>query len=90
MIFILSLNCTINGEDNQLLQSYAVNTSACSKGKHSMYFIANILIQIAADEPPPKGCTLFFAVHGEKTCEFESLGKLLQTASERYLLNFET
>lgn len=55
-----------------------------------MYFIANILIQIAADEPPPKGCTLFFAVHGEKTCEFESLGKLLQTASERYLLNFET
>uniref|UniRef100_A0A8C3BCE6 UDP-glucose ceramide glucosyltransferase-like 1 n=1 Tax=Cairina moschata TaxID=8855 RepID=A0A8C3BCE6_CAIMO len=39
--------------------------------------------QIAADEPPPKGCTLFFAVHGEKTCEFESLGKLLQTASER-------
>uniref|UniRef100_A0A493U0X3 UDP-glucose glycoprotein glucosyltransferase 1 n=1 Tax=Anas platyrhynchos platyrhynchos TaxID=8840 RepID=A0A493U0X3_ANAPP len=38
---------------------------------------------IAADEPPPKGCTLFFAVHGEKTCEFESLGKLLQTASER-------
>uniref|UniRef100_A0A672UDS4 UDP-glucose ceramide glucosyltransferase-like 1 n=1 Tax=Strigops habroptila TaxID=2489341 RepID=A0A672UDS4_STRHB len=39
--------------------------------------------QIAADEPPPKGCTLFFAVHGDKTCEFESLGNLLQGASER-------
>uniref|UniRef100_A0A8C4VA49 UDP-glucose ceramide glucosyltransferase-like 1 n=1 Tax=Falco tinnunculus TaxID=100819 RepID=A0A8C4VA49_FALTI len=39
--------------------------------------------QIAADEPPPKGCTLFFAVHGEKTCEFDSLENLLQAASER-------
>uniref|UniRef100_A0A8C0FIK8 UDP-glucose ceramide glucosyltransferase-like 1 n=1 Tax=Bubo bubo TaxID=30461 RepID=A0A8C0FIK8_BUBBB len=39
--------------------------------------------QIAADEPPPKGCTLFFAVHGEKTCEFDSLGNLLRAASER-------
>ncbi|XP_010566515.1 PREDICTED: UDP-glucose:glycoprotein glucosyltransferase 1 isoform X3 [Haliaeetus leucocephalus] len=39
--------------------------------------------QIAADEPPPKGCTLFFAVHGETTCEFDSLGNLLQAASER-------
>ncbi|POI20413.1 hypothetical protein CIB84_015842 [Bambusicola thoracicus] len=39
--------------------------------------------QIAADEPPPKGCALFFAVHGEKTCEYDSLGTLLKTASER-------
>uniref|UniRef100_A0A669QV82 UDP-glucose ceramide glucosyltransferase-like 1 n=1 Tax=Phasianus colchicus TaxID=9054 RepID=A0A669QV82_PHACC len=39
--------------------------------------------QIAADEPPPKGCPLFFAVHGEKTCEYDSLGTLLKTASER-------
>uniref|UniRef100_A0A8C2YDW3 UDP-glucose ceramide glucosyltransferase-like 1 n=1 Tax=Coturnix japonica TaxID=93934 RepID=A0A8C2YDW3_COTJA len=39
--------------------------------------------QIAADEPPPDGCTLFFAVHGEKTCEYDSLGTLLRTASER-------
>uniref|UniRef100_A0A8C9L7M4 UDP-glucose glycoprotein glucosyltransferase 1 n=1 Tax=Pavo cristatus TaxID=9049 RepID=A0A8C9L7M4_PAVCR len=46
---------------------------------------ANISIQIAADEPPPKGCALFFAVHGEKTCEYDSLGTLLRTASERYL-----
>lgn len=45
-------------------------------------------IQIAADESPPEGCTLFFVVHGEKTCEFDSLGKLLQAASDRYLLNF--
>uniref|UniRef100_A0A7M4FWC6 UDP-glucose ceramide glucosyltransferase-like 1 n=1 Tax=Crocodylus porosus TaxID=8502 RepID=A0A7M4FWC6_CROPO len=39
--------------------------------------------QIAADEPPPEGCSSFFAVHGEKTCEFNSLENLLQTASKR-------
>uniref|UniRef100_A0A8C3MUE3 UDP-glucose ceramide glucosyltransferase-like 1 n=1 Tax=Geospiza parvula TaxID=87175 RepID=A0A8C3MUE3_GEOPR len=39
--------------------------------------------QIAADESPPEGCTLFFVVHGEKTCEFDSLGNLLQAASDR-------
>ncbi|OXB83408.1 UNVERIFIED_CONTAM: hypothetical protein H355_006255 [Colinus virginianus] len=39
--------------------------------------------QIAADEPPPEGCTLFFAVHGEKTCEYDSLGALLKAASGR-------
>uniref|UniRef100_A0A4X2L323 UDP-glucose ceramide glucosyltransferase-like 1 n=1 Tax=Vombatus ursinus TaxID=29139 RepID=A0A4X2L323_VOMUR len=39
--------------------------------------------QIAADEPPPKGCHSFFSVHGEKTCDFDTLGALLQTASKR-------
>ncbi|XP_044885661.1 UDP-glucose:glycoprotein glucosyltransferase 1 isoform X2 [Mauremys mutica] len=39
--------------------------------------------QIAADEPPPVGCNSFFAVHGKKTCEFDTLEILLQTASER-------
>ncbi|EMP42619.1 UDP-glucose:glycoprotein glucosyltransferase 1 [Chelonia mydas] len=39
--------------------------------------------QIAADEPPPVGCSSFFAVHGKKTCEFDTLEILLQTASER-------
>ncbi|XP_019359258.1 PREDICTED: UDP-glucose:glycoprotein glucosyltransferase 1 isoform X2 [Gavialis gangeticus] len=39
--------------------------------------------QIAADEPPPEGCSSFFAVHGETTCEFNTLENLLQTASKR-------
>ncbi|XP_077205462.1 UDP-glucose:glycoprotein glucosyltransferase 1 isoform X1 [Paroedura picta] len=39
--------------------------------------------QIAADEPSLKGCSTFFVVHGEKTCEFDKLKILLQTASER-------
>lgn len=44
-----------------------------------------VLIQIAADEPPPEGCNAFFVVHGEKACESDRLGMLLQTALERLL-----
>lgn len=39
--------------------------------------------QIAANEPPPPGCSAFFSVHGEKTCDAGSLDSLLKTASER-------
>lgn len=41
-------------------------------------------MQIAADEPPPMECNAFFVVHGKKTCKFDELGVLLQSASERY------
>lgn len=40
-------------------------------------------LQIASNEPPPPGCSAFFSVHGQKTCDAESLDSLLQTASER-------
>lgn len=39
--------------------------------------------QIASNEPPPSGCSAFFSVHGEKTCDAESLAALLKTAPER-------
>ncbi|XP_006903183.1 PREDICTED: UDP-glucose:glycoprotein glucosyltransferase 1-like, partial [Elephantulus edwardii] len=39
--------------------------------------------QIAADEPPPEGCTFFFSVHQKKTCDFDTLESFLLTASER-------
>ncbi|KAM4625190.1 UDP-glucose:glycoprotein glucosyltransferase 1 [Polymixia lowei] len=39
--------------------------------------------QIASNEPPPSGCSAFFNVHGEKTCNAESLEALLETAPER-------
>ncbi|OXB58829.1 hypothetical protein ASZ78_007546 [Callipepla squamata] len=45
--------------------------------------LGHLNTMIAADEPPPEGCTLFFAVHGEKTCEYDSLGALLKAASGR-------
>ncbi|KAE8604939.1 hypothetical protein XENTR_v10014902 [Xenopus tropicalis] len=39
--------------------------------------------QMAADEPPPAGCTSFIVVHGAKTCVLENLPSLLKTASQR-------
>ncbi|CAH2246338.1 UDP-glucose:glyco glucosyltransferase 1 isoform X2 [Pelobates cultripes] len=39
--------------------------------------------QIAADEPPPLGCSAFISVHGVKTCDLDSLPSLLKTATER-------
>ncbi|XP_067842577.1 UDP-glucose:glycoprotein glucosyltransferase 1 isoform X2 [Heptranchias perlo] len=39
--------------------------------------------QIAADEPPPKGCISFVAVHGEHTCSTGEIKKLLKRAVNR-------
>ncbi|MBN3275545.1 UGGG1 glucosyltransferase, partial [Polyodon spathula] len=39
--------------------------------------------QIATNEPPPSGCKAFLSVHGETTCNQDSLKALLETASER-------
>uniref|UniRef100_A0A8C4X676 UDP-glucose ceramide glucosyltransferase-like 1 n=1 Tax=Erpetoichthys calabaricus TaxID=27687 RepID=A0A8C4X676_ERPCA len=39
--------------------------------------------QIAANEPPPPGCSAFFSIHGERTCDPKSLTNLLESASER-------
>ncbi|TMS21660.1 UDP-glucose:glycoprotein glucosyltransferase 1 [Larimichthys crocea] len=39
--------------------------------------------QIASNEPPPTGCSAFFSVHGEKTCDADALAALLKTAPER-------
>ncbi|XP_069563366.1 UDP-glucose:glycoprotein glucosyltransferase 1 isoform X1 [Brachyistius frenatus] len=39
--------------------------------------------QIASTEPPPSGCSAFFSVHGEKTCDAEGLATLLKTAPQK-------
>ncbi|XP_059502942.1 UDP-glucose:glycoprotein glucosyltransferase 2 [Stegostoma tigrinum] len=39
--------------------------------------------QTATDEPPPKGCSSFVAVHGEHTCNTKEVKKLLKRAANR-------
>uniref|UniRef100_A0A8D0H3B0 UGGT thioredoxin-like domain-containing protein n=1 Tax=Sphenodon punctatus TaxID=8508 RepID=A0A8D0H3B0_SPHPU len=39
--------------------------------------------QIAADEPPPKGCSAFVVIHGKNICKTNELKKLLKKAEER-------
>ncbi|XP_007461376.1 PREDICTED: UDP-glucose:glycoprotein glucosyltransferase 1 [Lipotes vexillifer] len=50
---------------------------------HSYSATIQAFQQIAADEPPPEGCSSFFSVHGKRTCDFDTLETLLLTASER-------
>ncbi|XP_015482881.1 UDP-glucose:glycoprotein glucosyltransferase 2 isoform X1 [Parus major] len=39
--------------------------------------------QIAADEPPPEGCSAFVAIHGKHTCKTKRIKKLLEKATKR-------
>ncbi|KAM5179815.1 UDP-glucose:glycoprotein glucosyltransferase 2 isoform 5-T5 [Mantella aurantiaca] len=39
--------------------------------------------QIAADEPPPEGCSAFVSLHGSHTCKASQVKKLLKDALER-------
>uniref|UniRef100_A0A4W5MJ54 UDP-glucose glycoprotein glucosyltransferase 1 n=1 Tax=Hucho hucho TaxID=62062 RepID=A0A4W5MJ54_9TELE len=61
---------------------FALSLRAYSATVHSFQ-------QIASNEPPPSGCSAFFNVHGEKSCDTEKLAALMETAAERptpYLL----
>ncbi|XP_047466764.1 UDP-glucose:glycoprotein glucosyltransferase 1 isoform X2 [Mugil cephalus] len=55
---------------------FALSLRAYSATVHSLQ-------QIASTEPPPSGCSAFFSVHGQKTCDAESLATLLKTAAQR-------
>uniref|UniRef100_G3P6R3 UDP-glucose ceramide glucosyltransferase-like 1 n=1 Tax=Gasterosteus aculeatus aculeatus TaxID=481459 RepID=G3P6R3_GASAC len=55
---------------------FALSLRAYSSTVHSFQ-------QIASNEPPPAGCSAFFSVHGEKTCDEEGLAALLKTALSR-------
>ncbi|XP_028929420.1 UDP-glucose:glycoprotein glucosyltransferase 2 isoform X3 [Ornithorhynchus anatinus] len=39
--------------------------------------------QIAADEPPPEGCSAFVVIHEQHTCKTKEIKKLLRKAAER-------
>lgn len=39
--------------------------------------------QIAADEPPPRGCSAFVVIHGKSTCKTNEIKKLLKKADGR-------
>ncbi|XP_008310365.1 UDP-glucose:glycoprotein glucosyltransferase 1 isoform X2 [Cynoglossus semilaevis] len=55
---------------------FALSLRAYSATVHSFQ-------QIASNEPPPSGCSAFFNVHGEKTCDADGLDALLKMAPER-------
>ncbi|XP_057190246.1 UDP-glucose:glycoprotein glucosyltransferase 1 isoform X1 [Triplophysa rosa] len=58
------------------LLKFALSLRAYSSTVHSFQ-------QIASNEPPPPGCKAFFNVHGQTTCNTESLKAMIDTALER-------
>ncbi|XP_056248910.1 UDP-glucose:glycoprotein glucosyltransferase 1 isoform X1 [Seriola aureovittata] len=66
-----------------LLSSVQVNMLKFALSLRAYSATVHSFQQIASNEPPPSGCSAFFSVHGEKTCDAESLAALLKTAPER-------
>ncbi|MGH0126989.1 UNVERIFIED_CONTAM: hypothetical protein FKN15_012302 [Acipenser sinensis] len=46
-------------------------------------YVLRHFVAIAADEPPPKGCSAFVAIHGKHTCSANEVKKLLKKAASR-------
>ncbi|KAI3367586.1 hypothetical protein L3Q82_026430 [Scortum barcoo] len=66
-----------------LLSSVQVNMLKFALSLRAYSATVHSFQQIASNEPPPSGCSAFFSVHGEKTCDAEGLAALLKTAPER-------
>ncbi|KAM9841989.1 UDP-glucose:glycoprotein glucosyltransferase 1 [Aulostomus maculatus] len=66
-----------------LLSSVQVNMLKFALSLRAYSATVHSFQQIAANQPPPTGCSAFFSVHGEKTCDPDSLAALLKTAPER-------
>ncbi|XP_029460576.1 UDP-glucose:glycoprotein glucosyltransferase 2 isoform X2 [Rhinatrema bivittatum] len=58
------------------LLKFAFSIGACSPA-------VMMFQQIAADEPPPEGCSAFAVIHGEHTCRTNDIKRLLKNAAER-------
>ncbi|XP_077394510.1 UDP-glucose:glycoprotein glucosyltransferase 1 isoform X1 [Festucalex cinctus] len=66
-----------------LLSSVQVNMLKFALSLRAYSATVHSFQQIASNEPPPAGCSAFFSVHGEKTCDPDTLEALLKTASGR-------
>ncbi|XP_056283243.1 UDP-glucose:glycoprotein glucosyltransferase 1 isoform X2 [Pseudoliparis swirei] len=66
-----------------LLSSVQVNMLKFALSLRAYSSTVHAFQQIASNEPPPAGCSVFFSVHGEKTCDEEGLAASLKTALSR-------
>ncbi|XP_034050699.1 UDP-glucose:glycoprotein glucosyltransferase 1 [Thalassophryne amazonica] len=66
-----------------LLSSIQVNMLKFALSLRAYSATVHSFQQIAFNEPPPSGCSAFFSVQGEKTCDTNTLATLLETAAER-------
>ncbi|XP_076828674.1 UDP-glucose:glycoprotein glucosyltransferase 1-like isoform X2 [Brachyhypopomus gauderio] len=67
----------------QLLSSTQLKLLKFSLSLRAYSAAVHAFQQIASNEPPPPDCRAFFSIHGEKSCDPQSMKDLLDSASER-------
>ncbi|XP_061486068.1 UDP-glucose:glycoprotein glucosyltransferase 2 isoform X2 [Rhineura floridana] len=67
----------------QFLSNVQINLLKFSLSLRAYSPTVQMFQQIAADEPPPKGCSAFVVIHGKSTCKANEIMKLLKKAAAR-------
>ncbi|XP_060089594.1 UDP-glucose:glycoprotein glucosyltransferase 2 isoform X2 [Heteronotia binoei] len=67
----------------QFLSNVQINLLKFSLALRAHSPTVQMFQQIAADEPPPKGCSAFVVIHGKSTCKANEIKKLLTKAAAR-------
>ncbi|XP_063160721.1 UDP-glucose:glycoprotein glucosyltransferase 2 [Candoia aspera] len=67
----------------QFLSNLQINLLKFSLSLRAFSPTIQMFQQIAADEPPPRGCSAFVVIHGKSTCKTNEIKKLLKTAASR-------
>uniref|UniRef100_A0A8C5S9A0 UGGT thioredoxin-like domain-containing protein n=1 Tax=Laticauda laticaudata TaxID=8630 RepID=A0A8C5S9A0_LATLA len=67
----------------QFLSNLQINLLKFSLSLRAFSPTIQMFQQIAAFEPPPKGCNAFVVIHGKSTCKINEIKKLLMTAQSR-------
>ncbi|ETE70311.1 UDP-glucose:glycoprotein glucosyltransferase 1, partial [Ophiophagus hannah] len=67
----------------QFLSNLQINLLKFSLSLRAFSPTIQMFQQIAALEPPPKGCNAFVVIHGKSTCKINEIKKLLMTAPSR-------
>ncbi|KAJ6660860.1 hypothetical protein lerEdw1_017017, partial [Lerista edwardsae] len=67
----------------QFLSNLQINLLKFSLSLRAYSPTIQMFQQIAADEPPPRGCSAFVVIHGKSTCKTNEIKKLLKKADGR-------
>uniref|UniRef100_A0A8C3XW60 UDP-glucose ceramide glucosyltransferase-like 1 n=1 Tax=Chelydra serpentina TaxID=8475 RepID=A0A8C3XW60_CHESE len=67
----------------QFLSNFQINLLKFALSIRAYSPTVQMFQQIAADEPPPEGCSAFVVIHEKRTCKTNEIKKLLKKAAER-------
>ncbi|XP_067392935.1 UDP-glucose:glycoprotein glucosyltransferase 2 [Emydura macquarii macquarii] len=67
----------------QFLSNFQINLLKFALSIRAYSPTVQMFQQVAADEPPPEGCSAFVVIHEKCTCKTNEIKKLLKKAAER-------